>query len=321
MIASEGILIQALVFVAVLSFVFGAYAILRARAAYRGSIETRLHATNRKNINTKEELVRIRRSRSLTSEGNYRIALMSLNKLILQSGTRLGMTGLFLIGVAVGVAVFLAGRIGGLDMWPAAGIASFSGLVFPLFLLKSMRSSRQRKFEEQLPDSIDVLVRSLRAGHALPAAIAAVGRHMADPIGAEFNLTAAEVTYGLDLETAMINLRSRVGQADVALIVLAVSIQSKTGGNLAEVLANLSKIIRERFKLRRKAYALAAEGRFSAILLSLLPVVLFGMLRVISPTYYGDISGNYYVKPILGGAVMWMLIGDYIMYKMVRIKV
>src|SRR5262249_28587537 len=158
---------------------------------------------------------------------------------------------------------------------------------------------RQMKFEEQLPDAIDVLVRSLKAGHALPAAIAAAGKHMPDPIGGELSLTAAEVSYGLDLETAMINLRSRVGQAGLALIVLAVSVQSKTGGNLAEVLTNLSKIIRERFKLRRKAYALAAEGRFSAILLSILPIALFGLLRFISPSYYGDIAGNEFVKPVL----------------------
>jgi tight adherence protein B len=84
---------------------------------------------------------------------------------------------------------------------------------------------------------------------------------------------------------------------------------------------NLSKIIRERFKLRRKAHAMAAEGRFSALLLSILPIVLFVALRFISPNYYGDVISSPYVKPILAGAVFWMLIGDYVMHRMVRIKV
>ncbi len=152
-------------------------------------------------------------------------------------------------------------------------------------------------------------------------AVAAVGRNMADPIGAEFRLTGAEVTYGLDLETAMVNLSSRVGQPDLALIVLAVSIQSKTGGNLAEILSNLSRVVRERLKLRRRAQALSAEGRFSAYLLTGLPIALFLVLKFISPNYYGDVWTAPYVRPILAGSIFWMLIGDYVMYRMVRIKV
>ncbi|MGA7325188.1 MAG: type II secretion system F family protein [Rhodomicrobium sp.] len=321
MLASREIVIEALVFVATLTFIFASYLALRGRALYRGSIQNRLLTPERRNINTREELIHIRRSRSLTSEGNYIVSWLSLNQLVLQSGTRLGMFGFVLLSLGAWGAVFFAASIGGLDGWVSALIGIPIGLATPLYILTSMRDRRRQKFEEQLPDAIDVLVRSLKAGHALAGAIAAVGKHMPAPIGAEFNLTAAEVTYGLDLETAMVNLSSRVGQADLALIVLAVSVQSKTGGNLAEVLTNLSKIIRERFKLRRKAYALAAEGRFSAILLSILPVALFGILRLISPGYYGDIAANHYVNPILGGAVVWMLIGDYIMYKMVRIAV
>ncbi len=129
------------------------------------------------------------------------------------------------------------------------------------------------------------------------------------------------MTYGLDLETAMVNLSARVGQPDLALIVLAVSVQSKTGGNLAEILGNLARVVRERLKLRRRAHALSAEGRFSAILLSVLPIALFGVLRLIAPNYYGDIWGNPFVKPVLAGAVTWMLIGDYVMYRMVRIRI
>lgn len=321
MAASKTILIEGLVFLAVVGFILGTFFTVRAHTAYRGSIRSRLLARERKNIKTREDLFRIRRSRSLTPEGDYLFPWLALNKLILQSGSNIGITGLLLLAAGGGGAVLSASRLGGLHLELGVLAAVLTGLTFPLFYLRGMRNRRQARFEEQLPDAIDVLVRSLKAGHSLPVAIASAGKHMPDPIGGEFSLTAAEVTYGLDLEAAMMNLRSRVGQADLALIVLAVSVQSKTGGNLAEVLTNLSKIIRERFKLRRKAYALAAEGRFSAILLSILPIILFGILHLISPSYYGDISGNSYVTPILAGAVIWMLIGDYIMYKMVRIKV
>jgi tight adherence protein B len=119
----------------------------------------------------------------------------------------------------------------------------------------------------------------------------------------------------------MVNLHSRVGQADLGLLSLAVSIQSKTGGNLAEILTTMSRVIRSRLRLRRKARALASEARVSAYILSALPILLFGILWLISPGYYGEIWSNVYAKYVLTGAVFWMLLGDYIMYRMARIRV
>jgi tight adherence protein B len=314
-------IIEVLVFVAVLVMVFGSYLSVSDRASYRQSVQSRLQAEQRHRISTKEELFQVRRSRSLTSQGHYVLTLFSLNELLVQSGVSMGWRGVGVIFGATGIAVFTAASLLGVALVPSLVFAAVAAAAVPVWFLRSMRSRRRDKFEGQLPDALDILVRSLRAGHSLPAAIASVGSHMPDPIGAEFNLTAAEVTYGLDLETAMVNMTSRVGQPDLGLIVLAVSLQSKTGGNLAEILSNLSKIIRARFKLRRKAFALSAEGRFSAIMLTMLPIVLFGILKLISPGYYGDVFKDPLVKPILGAAVAWMLIGDYIMFRMVRLKV
>jgi tight adherence protein B len=314
-------LVSLLVFAAVFVFMVAVWLVLRRWQAYRGSIESRLHAHNRPRIKSQDELINVRRSRGLSAEGHYLLPTVSLNKLLVQSGTSLGFSGLLLVMAAIAVAVFTAAQIAGLGLLLSAISAGIAGVSLPLFVLRNMRDARQSKFEGQIPDALDTVVRSLRAGHALSVAISAVGRNLPDPIGGEFRLTAAEVTYGLDLETAMVNLSSRVGQPDLALVVLAVSIQSKTGGNLAEILANLARVVRERLKLRRRAQALSAEGRFSAILLSILPIALFGVLRLISPNYYGDVWTNAYVKPILGGAVGWMLLGDYVMYRMVRIKV
>ncbi|HZV20334.1 MAG TPA: type II secretion system F family protein, partial [Hyphomicrobiales bacterium] len=152
-------------------------------------------------------------------------------------------------------------------------------------------------------------------------AISSVARNMPEPIASEFRLTAAEMTFGLDLETAMANLHARVGQPDLGLIALAVSIQSKTGGNLAEVLSNLSRVIRDRFKLRRKARALTAEARFSGLVLSVLPLLLFCAIFLTSPNYYREVWDIPYTKPILFGAFLWMLLGNYIIHRMVRIRI
>ena len=122
----------------------------------------------------------------------------------------------------------------------------------PLLALHVLRGRRQKKFGAQFPDAIDIIVRSLRAGHPVPIAITMVAREMADPIGTEFGIVVDEITYGADLETAMRNLYFRVGQDDLPLFVTAVAIQGSTGGNLGEILENLSAVIRERFKMRRK---------------------------------------------------------------------
>jgi len=321
MIDTRQLLVVALAFASVFAFIFGSYIALSMRASSRRNIESRLQGTKSTQIESQEELVRIRRSRSLTGEGNFLLPLHWLNELLLQSGTKLGLPGLALWASGGSAAVFFGAELGGLELWAGLVLALLAGLLSPIVILKVKRASRVAKFEDQLPDAIDVLVRGLRAGHSLTGAIAAVGRHVPDPVGSEFSLTAAEVTYGLDIETAMMNLRSRVGQADLALVVLAVSVQSKSGGNLTEVLSNLSWIIRQRGKLRRKAQALAAEGRFSAIMLSVMPVVLFAFLWVIVPHFYGDMLDRPYVKHILWGSVAWMLFGDYVMYRMVKLKV
>src|SRR6201999_4545847 len=190
--------------------------------------------------------------------------------------------------------------------------ALFSGLFLPYFTLRMMRGSRQKRFGAQFPDAIDIIVRSLRAGHPVPIAVNMVAREMTDPIGSEFGLVADEITYGADLESAMRNLYSRVGQDALPLFVTAVAIQGSTGGNLGEILEGLSSVIRQRFKMRRKVRALAAEGRASALILSSLPILMFGVVQVVSPDFYGSVWQFDITKLILGLAVCWMLVGNLV---------
>ena len=309
------------VFCTILTLVFAMYIGIRGWAAGRGRIRTRLTAQNKKKISSEAELLGIRRSRSLTREGDYATPFVSLNSLILQSGIRFGLPGIFFAGVACSAAAYVITNIAGLGILIQAVCAIACGIGLPLVVLRAMRDGRLRRFEEQLPEAMDTIVRGLKAGHAISAAISEVSRHMPDPIGNEFRFTAAEMAYGLDLETAMVNLHSRVGQSDLGLLSLAISIQSKTGGNLAEILTNMARVIRSRLKLRRKARALASEARVSAYILSALPVFLFGILWLIAPGYYGETLGDTYAKYTLAGAAFWMLLGDYIIYSMVRIRV
>jgi tight adherence protein B len=153
------------------------------------------------------------------------------------------------------------------------------------------------------------------------AAIRMVVRELPDPIGTEFSIVADELTYGLDMETAMQNLHRRVGQQDLGLLVAAVGLQGKTGGNLAEILGNLATVIRNRLRMRLKVRALSAEARFSALTLSILPVALFGLLWIIAPNYYGEIWNEPITKPLLILAAMWMILGNIVMFRMVRFEI
>jgi tight adherence protein B len=148
-----------------------------------------------------------------------------------------------------------------------------------------------------------------------------VARELPDPVGTEFGLVADEITYGADLETAMRNLYFRIGQDDLPLFVTAVAIQSSTGGNLGEILQNLSAVIRMRFKMRRKIRALAAEGRASALILSSLPIGIFFIIQFIAPEFYGSVWQYDLTKTCLIIAGSWMGIGNFIMYRMVNFRI
>jgi tight adherence protein B len=144
---------------------------------------------------------------------------------------------------------------------------------------------------------------------------------MTDPIGSEFGIVSDEVTYGSDLETALRNLYYRIGQDDLPLFVTAVAIQGSTGGNLGEILQNLSGVIRQRFKMRRKIRALAAEGRASALILSSLPIGMFAVINLIAPDFYASVWSYDLTKIALGAAALWMGLGNFIMYRMVNFRI
>ncbi|MGB6536822.1 MAG: type II secretion system F family protein [Xanthobacteraceae bacterium] len=296
------------------------YLLCFSSASYRSQINRRL-MLSKDRADRESVLVELRRERGLSSGGNYRLNLVALNRLILQSGITLGFTRLaVIVGIgsvlAFGATMLLSG-----NALPAVAVALFCATALPLGVLHLLRSRRQKKFAAQFPDALDIIVRSLRAGHPVPVAVSMVGREMPDPIGSEFGIVSDEITYGADLETAMRSLYCRIGSDDLPLFVTAVAIQGSTGGNLGEILQNLSGVIRQRFKMRRKIRALAAEGRASAMILSALPIGMFFIILWMVPDFYGSVWQFPLTKQLVGGAVTWMVIGNLVMFKMVNFKI
>jgi tight adherence protein B len=313
-------LIYVLIAVSAGLFVEGAYLLAFSGTSYRDNVNRRLkllkNEPNRENI-----LVQLRKERGLTNAGDYRIGLEFLNKLVLQSGLTIGLSK-FLICVAVGAAIsFGLGMFFRGSLFEALLIALFCGTALPYLVLRILRGRRWRAFGAQFPDGLDMIVRSLRAGHPVPIAITMVAREMKDPIGSEFGIVADEITYGSDLETALRNLYFRIGQDDLPLFVTAVAIQGSTGGNLGEILENLSGVIRDRFKMRRKIRALASEGRASAMILSSLPIAMFLIIQLVAPDFYASVWHEDITKTALTAAGTWMGVGNYIMYRMVNFRI
>jgi len=298
----------------------GIYLLFFSGASYRQNVNRRLKLLkdepNRENI-----LVQLRRERGLSASGNYSLSVVSFNQLLLQSGLTVGMKKLLMLIALGAVIAFFAGLIWRGSVFEAFLMALFCGLILPYFVLRYLRNRRQKQFAAQFPDSLDMITRSLRAGHPVPIAISMVAREMRDPIGSEFGIIADEITYGADLETALRNLYFRVGQDDLPLFVTAVAIQGSTGGNLGEILENLSKVIRERFKMRRKIKSLAAEGRASALILSSLPIGMFLVIQIVAPDFYAGVWNEDITKKALAAAATWMGIGNFIMYRLVNFRI
>jgi tight adherence protein B len=302
-------------------FLFEAvYLLCFAGGSYRKMVNRRLKLAQDK-TDRESLLVQLRRERGLTGSGDYRLSFESLNLLVLQSGLTLGLGKLVVFAGIGAIMAFILTFIFRGNLLEAAMASAFCSTALPWFVLRFLRGRRRKKFGAQFPDAIDIIVRSLRAGHPVPIAISMVARELPDPVGSEFGIVSDEITYGADLETAMRNLYYRIGQDDLPLFVTAVAIQTSTGGNLGEILENLSGVIRQRFKMRRKIRALAAEGRASALILSSLPIVIFALVNIVSPTFYASVWNESITKVVLTCAGCWMGIGNFIMYRLVNFKI
>ena len=310
-------IITAVVFVAVVLGVEASYWLAVRSWQTQKSINRRL--TLSKRLASPAAVLSALRAERSFFDGKHPL-LRRINDRFAQTGLRPDRSILLLSVAALGAASFLVWALilgAGLTS-AAAAILSTLGLI--ALFLEIVRQKRIARFTELLPDAIDVIIRGVRVGYPLPVALDLAGREMPDPVGTEFGLTSDEISFGQDVRTAVENLYGRVGHEDLMFFVVAINVQNQTGGNLAEVLSRLSRLLRHRSKLRLKIRALSAEGRVSAVVLSLMPFVLFGGIGLISPGYFGEIRNDPLVMPALIYGGISLLVGNIVMYRMVHFK-
>ena len=241
-----------------------------------------------------------------------------LQRLLLQADIYLA-PGVFIcvIGIA-GCLGFITGtQIGGFWPW---GLGAFMGFL-PIFVLRWKKKRKTLKFEKQMPEAMELLARSLRAGHTLQSTLDLVSHEIPAPLGKEMRITYEEQRLGLSVSQALRRMSDRVASQDLRYFVTAVLIQAETGGNLAEILENIGTLIRDRLKLKGKVMALTAEGRFSALVLIGLPIVTFLFLYLMNRDYIMVLMTDPLGTKILTTGIVLVVFGALIMKKMVTIKV
>lgn len=314
--------IYALIFVGVLIMVQGIYLILFGRTLKREKKVNRRLALLQEGRDTEEVLSILRAER----EGA-------------QKATRLPVIGALLEQARLANITFtpvtMVGTLAGLIVFSFLALTFFTSAELPirivvaclngyggLFLwLRNKAKTRIKLFEEQLPDALDLMVRSLRVGHPMNAAIAIVAREMPDPLGTEYGLIADEATYGMNVAEAMQRLADRVPVPDLRFVAISISIQQTSGGNLSEVLEGLSKVIRSRFKLFRKISAITAEARWSGWFLSTFPVGMLLLIQVVYPDYYVNVQDSSMFLPGAIATFVLLVINVLFMRALVNIKV
>ncbi len=260
------------------------------------------------------------KARGVDGEWRSLPLVQRVRQLYTQSGIKFDAQRFALYGIAGAVLVWLAVRF----LLPGILVQIFVFLVIcflvPVIVVWRTRANRIRKFTLKLPEALDVANRSLSAGHPLPAAISLVARELPDPVGTEFGLLSDELTYGTTLDDALVNLSLRVGAEDLNLLAIALSVQAGTGGNLVEILQNLSKTLRDRTMLKAKVKAISSEGRITAIFMSAYPFLLYALIKTLAPTYFDPVWASGHGTTIVAVLVAIMVVGNVILYKMVNFE-
>ena len=317
---NELAIIYVIIFCAVLLGVQGSYWFFSERQRVRGAINRRLLLAKQTG-NAQEVFETLKRERGLIGldTGHF----THLNELILQTGLRLDQKLLIGIAFVMGLLFFfLFGAAVGYGLLALIFSAIFAAVSIVLFLAL-IRRRRIAKFSEQLPDAIEVIVRGVKSGYPFTVALGLVAKEMSDPIGTEFGMTSDEISFGSDIGSALDNLFHRVGHEDLLYLIMSLKVQNQTGGNLAEILSRLARLLRERAILRLKVRAVSAEGRLSGIFLTAMPFILFAVISLLRPDYFfNDVVRDHPITmPALFGGLILLAIGNVVIYRMVNFKV
>ncbi len=199
--------------------------------------------------------------------------------------------------------------------------AALAGLWFPLMYVKRLKKRRIRRFEEQFPEAIDLLGRSIRAGHAFPTGLKVVGEESPDPMAAEFRQIFDEQKFGLPLEDSLLGLADRIDLVDVRIFVTAILIQREVGGNLAEILDKISYTIRERFSLHRQIRVYTAQGRLTGYILAGLPILLGLAITALNPEYMAILFEEPMGKVLIAAAAVLQFLGFLLIRRIIDLEI
>ena len=243
-----------------------------------------------------------------------------LDRLLQQANVQYRLGVFILLTIILALTGFFAGfLITGNYVLSIIIAPSLSGI--PFFYLCLKKKKRMEKFQRQLPEGLELIARSLKAGHSFPSGMKLAADEFDDPLGPEFGETLNEINFGVSVPDALKNLADRIDCPDLKFFVISVILQRETGGNLAEVIESLAYIIRERFKLHGRIKILAAEGKLSAIILVALPFLIIIVIRFLNPDYINTLFSEPAGRIMAGIAAFMMVLGILVMKKMVNIKV
>jgi len=310
------------IFGAVLLMIQGAYLLAFGKSIEHSSKLNRRLDLIAKGRGKKEVMEQLRKERSGHSK-KYSIPIYGLIEERARKGN-VAFSAKALILLMIGLSVFsfiLLTAITETEPTVRAGLAFAFGFGGVFFWVSNKAKTRVTAIESQLPEAIDLMVRSLRVGHPFGAALAIASEEVADPLGSELGLISDEVSYGRDAGEAIAEFGERVDLQDLRFLAVAVSIQQKSGGNLAEILEGLSKVVRARFKLFRRVRAITAEAKWSGMFLSGFPIAAMIMIQTIKPDYYDGVKETPLYLPLAVVVCIFLIINILYMRKMTDIKV
>ncbi|MDH6152934.1 MULTISPECIES: type II secretion system F family protein [Paraburkholderia] len=246
--------------------------------------------------------------------------IQTVDRWLVQSGLDWSMGRLLTYTVLPPLVVWIAGSAIYVPLLPLLAAILIAGMIAP-FRVNRAKAKRMKQIEQQLPEAADMIGRSLRAGHSFSAALGMVGDEMPEPIGGEFRTTFGQINFGVSLNDALGGLANRIPISDLRYFVIAVLIQRESGGNLAEILGNISQIIRARLALLGKVRVLSAEGRLSAWVLGALPFVVAFVISIINPGFLRILWTDPAGIKLVGVSLVMMVFGVIWMRKVIRIHV
>lgn len=325
-------IVLVLIFAAVVFAVERIMSVFVGRRIQSAAINQRLDLINR-GVSRGEAMQLLRRQSSVLPE--YLPSFMvgpavAFEKMLMAAGVAIPTGRLMVLLLVAPLVIFLLIVVAMVATGTALGagrilmLATFSlllGAGIPILYFQARASRMRKKIQDQFPVALDVFVRGLRAGHPIAAALDLLTVEMPDPIGSQFGIVVDEVTYGADLRDALTAMADRWDLDDMRMFVVSLSVQSETGGNLAEILENLSKVIRERASMMLKVRALSSEGRMTAVMLTGLPILAFLLLFIGNPSFYLDVADDPAFIPGYVFLLALYVIGFYSIRRLIDLKV